>query len=383
MLWLNRLVAVFVALLILTVLPLALWVFNLRRLALDPQTYITALNSEHFYDNLVPDILLSAPNTSDPNTMIIKSVLNSATPQEIVEVSNRLLPPNWLKKQIEDNINRFFDWLPDSNSPIPKIGFDLAELKKQLADPVNEQKIVEIVLPKLPACKPAEETIIQVYAAGDTKGTFPLCKPSSALLQASNTVLVSGLKSIGKNLPNNWTLDQIMQDSSFSLPTRTPGGDRPIFNFSQLRSGITLLSRLAILPVMLSIMLFSLIVIVVIRSSRAFFRWTGWLLLLGGLIALIPVFLLPFRLVSQIGVSNVGDVSAPVIGLFTGMANSIDAQLTLSVLAVAGGVIVAGLIAFLLSILLPVPEPAVEKWQVMLEQSGMIPMMTPLQPPAK
>src|SRR5260221_5871106 len=101
---------------------------------------------------------------------------------------------------------------------------------------------------------------------------------------------------------------------------------------ARLRGFLWLDSRLVVLLFLVPILLFSLIIIITIRSAKSLFRWLGWGLILSGLITLVPVpFLsaMSFGHVAQNSLSGSGHI---VDTLAEGMVNSILSGLTLAVL---------------------------------------------------
>ena len=62
--FLGRAFGLLLILLILFVTPVAFWALNLDRVTMNPQTYKTALKSQHFYDNLLPALVDGAASNA-------------------------------------------------------------------------------------------------------------------------------------------------------------------------------------------------------------------------------------------------------------------------------------------------------------------------------
>src|SRR5258706_15034081 len=97
---LSRLFGLAIIVLILIITPTAFWVFNIDRVAMNPQTYKTALRSQNFYGTLLP-ALVDATASAEESTPQIRSaaaalVTNFSAPDWGL-LSDRLLPADWLQ----------------------------------------------------------------------------------------------------------------------------------------------------------------------------------------------------------------------------------------------------------------------------------------------
>ena len=109
----GRMVSLPLFLLILIVTPVAFWAFNLQRVVLSPQTYKTAMQTQNLYNDLLPALVdsLAASDETDPQLRAgLRSLLDNMTVDDWTAVS-KLLPPTWLRGQLEGNIDRLFDWI--------------------------------------------------------------------------------------------------------------------------------------------------------------------------------------------------------------------------------------------------------------------------------
>src|SRR5258708_5549482 len=131
---LGRLFGLVLILLILIITPLAFWAFNVDRVALNPQTYKTALRSQNFYNTLLPALVdaTAANDEGDPQIRSAAAALvKNMSPDDWALLSDKLLPSDWLQTQIVANIDQFFAWINGSHS-FPDVRFDLSLLKEKL-----------------------------------------------------------------------------------------------------------------------------------------------------------------------------------------------------------------------------------------------------------
>ncbi len=371
--WLGRALALILTVLILIITPAAFWIFNFQRVALNPQTYKDALRSQNVYEDLLPaliDALATDGNLDSANREALKGLVNNMSPEEWGILSERLLPPSWLQTQVEGNINRIFSWL-DAARPTPGINFDLTELKTRLSDNSTARQAVTVVVPRLPACTATQNSQIDQAVSAGSFDKFPLCNPgSSDRRQVMVETLTNVLNALGKQLPDHWDLNEQLRQAA--------RGQRVNDDLGQLRALIWLQSRLTVLLFLVPLALLCMIVIVMIRSGKQFFRWTGWALIGSGLLTLIPVPFMPgltlglfagSRTNIQAGFGESGRLLTSLIG---GMVASIASSLTLAVLLQVAVVIGLGFAAVVISVLLPQPEPEVTKQQVQLEQMSQV-----------
>ncbi|MCC7447435.1 MAG: hypothetical protein IT324_08475 [Anaerolineae bacterium] len=365
--WLGRSIGILLALLILLATPCAFWTFNLERVALNSQTYTDALRAQHFYDGLVPALVdgAAADTNVDPAVKAyLNALLNNLTVEDWAQISALLLPPSWVQTQMESNITRFFDWL-NGTSVTPGVQFDLKPVKRNFtADKVDS--VVQIVMAKLPTCTADEENKLKAVA-GETAAGVILCNPAANdVREKVVNALGSSLVNLGDKLPEQWDLVEQLRKAE-----PNPRGRFTEFDLAQFRAFVQLQSRLSVLLFLIPLALLSIIVIVTVRSGKEFFRWTGWVLVLSGLITLIPVPFYPAwlgGLAAGPGVENgFGENGQIMMVLIGGMVTSLTTALTLAVLIQVAVVIVLGLIAVGASILLPAPPPDVSRKDVARE----------------
>lgn len=367
----GRAFGILLILMILFVTPVAFWAFNLDRVTMNPQTYKTALKSQHFYDNLLPALVDgAASNNSADNTIRAASqaLIANMSPDDWTLLSEKLLPATWLQQELTGNIDRFFDWLNGSGTT-PDISFNLTTLKTRL-NSTDAASAAQIIIPKLQACTASQEQALSANVPISDVSTMPLCNPESA---ANRKTAVDDLtqifKLLGQKLPDYWKLgDQIR-----TFTAGTPHQGLNEYDLIRFRASLWLGNQFVILLFLIPVALFALIIIVTIRSSKEFFRWLGWVLILSGLITLVPVpFLSPamfgffpaMQSNIQRGAGASGNILASLVG---GMVSSIFSGLTLAVLIQVGIAIVIGFVCVFISVLLHAPEPEVTHQEMMVE----------------
>jgi len=202
---LGRAVGIILVVGILIVTPAAFWMFNIYRVALNPQTYKTALRNYDFYSGLLPAFvdMAATHDNLDPNTRAAaQSLLKNVSTREWQAIADKVLPPQWLQSQIDGNIDRFFDWL-NLKSASPNISVDLRELKNRLSSD-NVRDAAQIIVKGLPKCTAEEEQKVKAVSAA-TDPNFPLCQPGTTELQKVSTdTITQTFKALSKQLPETW-----------------------------------------------------------------------------------------------------------------------------------------------------------------------------------
>src|SRR5436309_7280898 len=149
--FLGRAFGILLIVLIVFVTPVAFWAFNLDRVAMNPQTYKTALKSQHFYDNLLPALVDGAASNDTADKSIrtaSQALIENMLPDDWTLLSEKLLPSNLLQQELTGNIDRFFEWLGGSGTT-PDISFNLSTLKAKLTS-ADARSAAQIIIPKLP-----------------------------------------------------------------------------------------------------------------------------------------------------------------------------------------------------------------------------------------
>lgn len=372
---LSRLFALCLMIPIVLVTPCAFWSFNVNRVAMDPATYTRALETDNFYTSLLPAFIDGAANapTTDPQVKVaFNSLIQNMSVGDWGNVSEKLVPANWLSGQIDGNIIRFFEWL-DGSKPVPNIVFDLKELKANLSNTNKTRSVADIMIPRLPPCTKEQQAQIKNAPPTGDPTKLPLCDPEKKDLRDTMAIgFAQILVALNEQIPNQWTLaDQLKKVDS---PSSGPHGLSEL-RLDQIRAQIWLLQRMIALLFLIPLALLSIIIIVAIRSGKQFFRWLGWALIASAIITAMTWLLLPtIALALHFSPDQVQDMgqSGQLIGsLVAGVVTSITSALSYGLLiqiAIAGGI---GFVAVALSILLPGLPPQVTKEDVRTEEAFM------------
>jgi len=354
----GRIIAVMLVFLIIPSTAIAFWIFNLNRVATDPNTYKNAFQNTYAYDDLLHVIVVNFTRDGKVPRHAEAVVKNLLAPQW-GQLSPQLMPAESARQLVNTNVDAIFNWI-DGSVPSLHAGLDLDDLKARMSGPPASAAI-DALLIRLRACDNKESPTIANFAATDSFANFPVCNPTDdKVRETAKAQWLIAFNLMSQHLPAYWDMMDALNN-----PSTAPNPDNRLtpVQLEQSRSSIWLLERLRVNLFLIPIGLMCLIVIVTIRSGKGFFRWLGWALILSGFFSLIPIFLTALINKSVNAPSNLSAVETIGTGgqalevLFRGMVLAALNNLTLSVVIQVAVLIVVGLMAVFLSVLIAPPEP--------------------------
>ncbi|MBN1680043.1 MAG: hypothetical protein JW966_07100 [Anaerolineae bacterium] len=367
---LGRITGLGFVFLFIVIFPCSMWTFNTQRIALNSDTYKSLFTDEGFYKDLIPDVLPAFADEIDgdelpPGELLLTPVIDSLDERDWEDIAVALVPAPWLKDEVESNMDAFFGWLERDRDDLVLV-FHTQTLRDRLMGPPGDEAIQHIMA-ALPACDPEEDRQFEEFSrGGDVE--FPGCRPQPTELQRDLFGMLMRAKNrIADNLPEE--ID-VVEEVEIKSAEHSETGERLFTrgDLDQFRSTVLLWRRLLILAFTVPLAMLSMVVITAVRSSKLFFRWVGWPVLLGSLFTLAPLVLLPFILPDlrvesadrvEEGFATGGELLANIIG--NGMLRLIIGEFTLPVLQEGAVLIVIGFVFLVLSVLLPDPDAPLEE----------------------
>jgi hypothetical protein len=340
---------------IVMLLPMSIWLVTLDQVFLNRDTYTNALGGNGLYTELIPNLLPTLVHGRAGQQRIeglevtVEDMFGNLSARDWKAITELLMPPDWLRAQIERNINAVFDWL-ESDQPLPEIELDMASLRARLVGREGHEVATRLITSWSP-CTPQQVRELERFLEG--QGEFVFCEPPSQMLaRVSATVTEPALVTLASALPESFRLREYVLNPP---PEERRDAAAIAGDLHQTKYNVNVYRRLASLLYLGPAAALALIVIVVVRNARAFFTWMGVPLLIGGLVALIwPVWLL----LSGLGVTDwlrqpmdkvlrqAGPVAARVV---QGVVNSLIGSYAQPMLVQAGMVIVLGFVALVLA----------------------------------
>jgi hypothetical protein len=339
---LTRLVALLLALGVVILCPVAVWSSASVSTMLDPETYKKGLASQNIYSEFVPAVLSDVAHdraTADSDAVVrqLAAIAVALDPDELRAVSNVLIPPEWLQRQTEQGIDALFAWLNGDSDTLSQ-NLDLSEVRNRLSGAEGRSVATQIIEDAIP-CTP--EQIAQLPASDQE--VMPVCNPPAEFVAPLTARLGDFFAEISRGLER----DQI----PLAELLETPRG-------SGLRLEVEIIHRAVALLYLLTMSLLAMLVIVRVRSFHGFSRWMSTTGILSGLVALVPLLLVPLATLDSLLSLSSGQHSVLESSFAAGMYVSVLTQFGGPVLMQAALLIGIGFVLLVLTAI--VPQPAAD-----------------------
>ncbi|HEX3053894.1 MAG TPA: hypothetical protein VHP83_24780 [Aggregatilineaceae bacterium] len=374
-------------------LPCSLWTVDTQRIALNGDMYKKLFADDGFYEQLIPAVLpslLDEFNLEENSALTLANAINALDYNQWEKISPNLVPKEWVGNAVESNLDAFFSWLDGDRRELD-IRFETGILKDRLLGEPGDRAIQDIVA-HFPLCNTnAEKQQFVAFAKGKSGVIFPYClpdppdqklvgvkvctafdaeEPTKCLDYATDPTYQEWL-TIQLNLAKNQAANElpnelnVIQEMDEAAEAHLAPGEHPFSQseLSSMRSSVRLWQKTIYLAYLVPAAFMSLVVIVTVRSSKSFFRWMGWPLIIGSLFALIPLLFLPL-LMSDLRLESQGELEQGFAGGGTlvaeitvnGMMRLLVGEFTSPVLKHCAILIAVGFFAVVISVLLPDPD---------------------------
>ncbi|MBN1954634.1 MAG: hypothetical protein JW900_06240 [Anaerolineae bacterium] len=206
--------------------------------------------------------LASAPPDSEGGLVAVE-LQETFERQELVDFVAAMVPPAWMQRQVEQNVDALFAWL-DGESSYPAVQIDTGGLVDHI-EGEGGRDAVQQLLAHLPPCEPGERFDMPA------EGFFPDCRPSEEEL---NEVLDEVLPQLAGAIPTGASYQAALEAGEI-----TPEMEEGMRGIQQAYRAY----RLATWGVWgACLLLLGLILLLAARSVKGLFQWAGWPLLTAG-----------------------------------------------------------------------------------------------------
>jgi len=351
----KRLFALILVAIAVPLLAFAVWMGAQLPVLLNADTYKNGLNEQNIYPDIVPVALpamIEAINEDSPARNVpqdgrLTQVINRLSPEDWRAVATELVPPQWLQQQTETMLDTLFAYFNGETDTL-NLTFDMTVFRDGLIGEEGQRAAARIVS-AAPACTPDEITQLQAIASGSAdENTLPICNPPDEYDETLSGVIQDTIESFGRGIePTTLTLFEIPALSE-DEPLPAPTSDESLLGLMWLRVFFQAWEGFVPLFYLCPAGLLALIVIIGVRSLKGFGQWVGWTGVLSGLLAMLPVFLLPLAILDGMAETLVARTGSAELDLFqvrlaTGLVNSAFSEISGPVLAQAGLLLVAGI----------------------------------------
>lgn len=263
-----RILAGIVAVVAVLLLVLGIEVFNLRTTLLSPAFVARWLEREAVYARLpalIIDTAFEEMSRSPDSAAMAEQLEQRFGRQALTDLVTAILDLAWLQQQAEDNIEALFAWL-DGETDYPAFRFDISDIGERAAGEQGEEAFRRL-LAHLPPCAPGEDFL---------QDEFPHCRPPDAELDAAFETALPGFR---RAFAQDWTFRQLLDEGLITADIQqTMATLRTVYQGFAWGVTAVWLATLALLGLML---------LLAARSWDGLLRWSGWPLLIAGLLSLV------------------------------------------------------------------------------------------------
>jgi len=339
MLWLRRGLSVILLLIAIILLWLASCNVAFAVTIFNPDTYARVVSDPTLADQLIPAVLpivvQRASTNRDDWPIEIESLQRQLNEEDWRDLSSILLPPDWLQQQLGIVLNGF-EGLLENRPEFLDQSFTFRDIRHHL-DRSTAIAAAELILSAASRCSRAELQRISEITAGGV-APLPICMPSPELSDTSTSILSNWLWQTAQSLPDNISVGTVLEVSE----------DDVRLTSTLIALGRQMFSLLYLCP----LGLFSLVVLLLVRSRYQFGRWIGSGAMLAGLSALSSIVIVQWLALN--GTSELINSPAQdgtfLTYLALGFVRSAAMQASGALLIQGGSILLVGFLIFLMSV---------------------------------
>lgn len=262
-------------------MPTALFLFNMQRIALDPDTYKQALNRVDFYNQL-PTLMAGTISDSVAKDPANNPALARLSRTDVQAIISALITKEWAQEQTESGIDQLFAWL-DTDKPTLSIVISMKGIKQQLTGPAGTSAALKVVS-SWPACTDTQLLTATAAVASGNMNQLPYCRPPEELMPAVTPYFGEVAAQGATTIPE--TIDLAAPNG---VPSKIDAANDP-------RPTLRLYKTIALLSLILPALLLLGIALLAVRSWRSIAGWLGVPLLIAGILGgLVALLMLPLR----------------------------------------------------------------------------------------
>ncbi|MFN8374268.1 MAG: hypothetical protein U0694_15490 [Anaerolineae bacterium] len=323
----RRFLAFVLASSVVLLLPLAMWINAAQEAFLNVDTYKNGLQEQNIYPDIasaaLPSILRRATDLQDDPLVLLISNLQ---PDVRRQVTDELIPADWMQTQTESWLDMFFGWL---NGDVETLDnpLDFSGLTERLRGEAG-QRAADLIIQSSSECPPEANQQIEALANNPQPGPIPPCQPREELWDTMRSALLESMNRLANALEA-----RTMRLEDLTGAPRPPETENipTVIQASQQMLAISYLCPAGLL---------ALIVALVVRSFKGFGRWAGWMGIVSAFVAILPLPILSGTIISgvtaEIGKSDMpAEMQLFLIRLSTGLLGSGFAQFSAPVVGQA------------------------------------------------
>jgi hypothetical protein len=341
--------AFILALIAVLLLPMAMWVSAGISAFLNADTYKNGLAEQNIYDDIAADVLpIVARQIPTTETSQFAQIFGALPPEVRREVTNILMPAEWLQSQVEQGLDIIFDWLNGTAALSDPLDFSALQARLRGEE---GRRAVDLILESSPPCTPQQVQAIQSLTP---QSEIPVCQPPESSSEAVYSAIIQSMVHVADAIDErSLNVDRIL-------------GGNASQDVGALPIVVAAARQMFLVLYLCPLALVSLIVALVARSFKGFGRWAGTMAVISAFIAILPLPVVSNSIISGVTAqitqsSQSSEVQLLQVRLATGLISSGFAQFSGPVVALALLLMVVGaLLLFVPSLLArsPAPQPS-------------------------
>ncbi len=356
-------------LVLMTALFLVIWAWNaaFRITVLAPDRLRAILNDNQIYAEIIPQALPFLIDSVNPEIPLppMSEVVEIIGDEAWREVTNTLLPPDWLKAEVKRAASAFLH-LIQGNINILDESLNLEPLVNRLQGEPAEQAAA-LILDAAPACTARQQAIIQAVVAGETDEPLPICNPTTSQSRELSIGVITGTLNV---------IGDVFEERVITY--------RELFGLQNPEDVEVILllfegyNRLSLGLLLGAGALLSLIVVFTVRSLKSFGRWIGATHIVAAITAVIPLLLLSLALVNMFSQAlNVSNEAERIrVSLVVNTLQSGFTSFSSIVLMFAGVSMIIGIILLVVAMFAPGRSPMITTGAVLMTPDGQVVQLT-------
>lgn len=374
---LGRIIAFWILIILIVVIPTTIWLEAMWDIATAPDTYTDTLDDE-VYQSLAP---LLIPALADgmlereyvPEVRLVQAIIQNIDDNEWEAISADIIEPAWLQEEMGRNMSGLMTYLHGESDSV-SIQINSESLHARLTEDSGEiAGALTTAMADWDTCTLRDGEAYEAFIA-EERTTLPICRPTSSAMERFEAAVMAGLERMAEELPEDEPLDLKARLIEEGQVTATEYDNE----LRDIRRFVIFIDHAGPVFLLFPVMLLGLIMIFAVRTAREFFLWAGLPLVLGGLLTLLPLVSWLYTLTEPF--QDTSDNSLVVLGAaaFFDVTRVLARDLTTPVLFVAFLMVTTGFVFLVLSSVLPDRQEAVQQYFYVPTTGSGTPTPTPV-----
>lgn len=377
---LGRIIAFFLLILVVIIVPCSIWSIVLWEIGTEPTTYTDTLDSD-VYERIAPLMLPAfadgVANSEDDarELKVILHIIQHMDEEEWESTSAAIVPPQWFEEEMQRNLSGLFTYLHGDSDELAII-FNTQPIRERLEGSGGDL-MVERLMAEINTWDGCTDTQRDDFTAFFNEQTefIPSCQPGPLMSRQIEDGLYAGIDRLLVELPGDGRFDlrqQLIEDDQASA-------DEYDRSFQEMRRSTVLTDNALPIVIIVPVMFLGLIMLFAVRTGKEFFLWIGLSLIISAFFSIVPLFSWLYSLTQPIQEAANTSNSLSTLGTraFLEVTRAIAGGLTTPILVVTFMMLAVGFVFLVLSSILNTPQPQ-QVQQIYYVPSSTTPTPTPI-----